>query len=39
MGNFVECLIVGMGLGILCTSIAAMVGYVVGKLLDIMTKV
>lgn len=39
MGNFVECLIVGMGLGILCTSIAFMVGYVVGKFLDLMTKV
>lgn len=39
MENFVECLIVGMGLGILCTSIASMVGYVVGKFLDLMTKV
>ena len=39
MGNFVECLIVGMGLGILCTSIASMGGYVVGKFLDLMTKV
>lgn len=39
MGDFVECLIVGMGLGILCTSIASMVGYVIGKLLDVMTKV
>lgn len=39
MGNFVECLIVGMGLGILCTSIASMVGYVVGKFLHLMTKV